>query len=133
MDVCLPVEKSQTFYSQQHLWFLPVRQQQLMLGITEFYQDQLSDVLFVNFMVAAGEALAANTVICTLESAKALIEIQLPFSATLQQINSGILAEPALINQQPESAGWLVLMEAGKTVWQKNLLTAEQYQRYLDQ
>ena len=83
MDVCLPVEKSQTFYSQQHLWFLPVRQQQLMLGITEFYQDQLSDVLFVNFMVAAGEALAANTVICTLESAKALIEIQLPFSATL--------------------------------------------------
>lgn len=133
MDVCPPLEKALQFFSHQHLWFSPLAADGLIFGISEFYQDQLSDVLFVDFLVSAGEFLTANSVFCVLESSKAITEISVPFAATVVRSNALLSSTPALVNQQPEASGWIGVIRAQKGCWQKHLLSETQYQRYLDQ
>lgn len=133
MAVCPPVDKAVYLYSQQHLWFSPIANKRLLFGISEFYQDQLSTVLFVDFVAAHREMLRTQSVVCVIESAKSLTEIALPFAAMLIQTNPQLAFEPGLLNDEPEAAGWLAIIETDSAAWQHSLLSATQYQRYLDQ
>lgn len=133
MDVCPPFEQALRFFSHQHLWFSPLAVDALVFGISEFYQDQLSDVLFVDFVVSDKQFIKAITVFCVLESSKAMTEISVPFPATVNKVNRMLNVTPALVNQQPEASGWIGVIRPQKGCWQKNLLTEAQYQHYLDQ
>lgn len=133
MDVCPPFDQKLRLFSHQHLWFSPLTADWLVFGLSEFYQNQLSDVLFVDFVVSNGQFLTANSIFCVLESSKALTEISLPFPATVGEFNALLGSAPALINQQPEASGWIGVIRPLDDCWQKNLLSEAQYQRYLDQ
>lgn len=133
MDVSPPFDQALRFFSHQHLWFSPLAADGLIFGISEFYQDQLSDVLFVDFLVSDGQFLTANGVFCVLESSKAITEISVPFAATVDRSNALLSSNTALVNQQPEASGWIGLVRPQMRSWQKHLLSEAQYQRYLDQ
>lgn len=133
-DWLLNKQSIPTLFSKSHLWFRPLSADAYQVGITEFYQDQLSDLHHISFNVAENTAIQAYEAVCTLESAKSLTEINLPFSAQLKQINKTLLLDVALINQQPEAEGWLFMIEQPAEVsWQTKLLDEDKYQAYLDQ
>lgn len=133
MDACTKLDKTRHFYSRQHLWFSPLTDNRLVCGITDFYQDQISDVMFIEFVAGIGNKLSSGNVFCVIESAKSVTEISLPWSVKLKQINTELLVDAPLINRQPETAAWLAVVQIDTNDWQENLLTPEQYQHYLDQ
>ncbi len=133
MDDCLQIDKARRLYSRQHLWFSPLTDNKLVFGISEFYQDQLSDVMFIDFVAGTGNKLSSGNVICIIESAKSVTEISLQLPVRLMRINKELLADVPLINRQLETAAWLAIVQIDTADWQENLLTAEQYQHYLDQ
>lgn len=133
MDVCPQLDNVLRGYNQQHLWFYPLTDNQLVFGITEFYQDQLSDIWSVEYCVATDAAFSPDVTVVELESAKARTAIQLPVTGSLIQRNNNLIVDPALLNQQPETAGWLGVVAVQNNRWQESLLSVVQYQRYLDQ
>lgn len=133
MDDCLQIDKARRLYSRQHLWFSPLTDNKLVFGISEFYQDQLSDVVFIEFVAGIGNELISGNVICIIESAKSLTEISLPLPVRLLSTNTKLLADAPLINRQAETTAWLAVVQIDTADWQENLLTAEQYQHHLDQ
>ncbi|MEX1200526.1 MAG: hypothetical protein WEB02_07040 [Methylophaga sp.] len=133
MDACPKVDIARHLYSRQHLWFSPLTDNKLVFGVSEFYQDQLSDVVFIEFVAGIGHKQRSGNVVCVIESAKSVTEISLPWPVTLVQINTELLADAPLINRQPETRAWLAVVQIETVNWQGNLLTAEQYQHYLDQ
>ncbi|MCX4189980.1 glycine cleavage system protein H [Methylophaga sp. OBS3] len=132
-DWLLTNQSMPTLFSKSHLWFRRLGAEAYQVGITEFYQDQLSDLHHISFGVAENTEIQAYESICTLESAKSLTEINLPFSARLKQINKTLFLDVALINQQPETEGWLFVIEQPGLSWQTKLLGDNEYQAYLDQ
>jgi glycine cleavage system H protein len=82
-----------------------------IVGITDFAQDQLSDVVYVEIMVAEGETVEKGTIFATVESVKAAADVYMPVSGTISAVNDDLTAEPELINSDPYGAAWMVKVD----------------------
>jgi len=93
-------------YTAEHEW---IRQTGtgLRIGITDYAQDQLGDIVFVD-LPEVGAALERGAVMAEIESTKSVGEVYAPFSGTVLSVNADVVDEPELINQDPYGGGWLV-------------------------
>lgn len=102
-EIMIPEE---LVYSQEHEW-AKKEGDAVRVGITDFAQDQLGDIVFVE-LPEEGAAYSQGEEFGTLESVKAVSEIYMPVSGTIKAINSQLEEKPELVNQDPYGQGWLV-------------------------
>lgn len=93
-------------YTPDHEWLEPLGEDRYRMGITEYAQDQLGDVVFVE-TGAAGRIVDAGAVVAEVESTKSVGEIYAPTRLEVVAVNETIRDRPELVNQEPYGAGWL--------------------------
>lgn len=102
-EIILPDELA---YSQEHEW-AKKDNGVIRIGITDFAQDQLGDIVFVE-LPEEGAELGQGEEFGTLESVKAVSEVYMPVGGTIKAVNSELEEKPELVNQDPYGQGWLL-------------------------
>ena len=82
-----------------------------VVGITDFAQAQLSDIVFVEILVAVGDEVKAGDACATIESVKAAADVYMPASGKIVEINESLPDSPELLNGEPYTGAWLVKLE----------------------
>ena len=117
-------------YSSDHLWVQKQDDGSARVGISDYAQDQLGRVIFVD-LPAAGDALSAGEEMGAVESAKSVSDLIAPLSGQVREINATLADQPGLINDHPYDQGWLVVVEPeGDPL--ADLMTAQEYRNSLD-
>ncbi len=111
-------------YTQTDEWFDPSSGK---VGLTDYAQSQLSDIVFVEILVSEGEQVEAGKPIASVESVKAAAEAYAPVSGKVIAINSEVVNNPELLNKDPYGSAWLIQLEGGDA---SALLDAAAYERY---
>jgi glycine cleavage system H protein len=93
------------YYTEDHEW-LSVEGGVATVGITDYAQEQLGDLVFVE-LPEAGRALSKGDATVVVESVKAASDVYAPVDGEVTEINEALTAEPALVNSAPQGAGWL--------------------------
>lgn len=115
-------------YTAEHEWVVaPTADGVVRIGITDFAQDALGDVVYVQ-MPEVGTEVSADTVVGEVESTKSVSDIYAPLSGTVTARNEDLDNDPALINSDPYGAGWLVEITLSDAASYGTLLSAAQYQ-----
>ncbi|HUG75318.1 MAG TPA: glycine cleavage system protein GcvH [Acidimicrobiia bacterium] len=96
-------------YTDQHEWVLAIDDGGVRIGITDYAQDALGDVVFVA-IVAAGTTVAAGDTIAEIESTKSVAEVYAPIAGEVAAINDALVADPALVNGSPYDDAWFVVI-----------------------
>jgi|SRR5690606_37144618 len=95
-------------YAKSDEWFDPASGK---VGITDFAQSQLSDIVYVEILVEEGEELTVSKPIASVESVKASAEIYAPASGKVGKINNGVVDKPEIINSDPYGEAWMIQIE----------------------
>ncbi len=112
-------------YSKEHEWVL-VDGGSCKIGITDFAQSELGDIVFVE-MPEDGKEVAAGDVIGTIESVKAVSEIFAPVSGKVTAGNAALTDQPELVNQEPHGGGWYCEIELSNPDEVDGLMDAAAY------
>lgn len=103
------------------------------VGITDYAQDQLSDVVFLEIIAELEETLDQGDVCATVESVKAAADVYLPVGGTILEVNDDLLDTPELINSDPYGDAWLVKIEIQDASQLDSLLDAQAYQKHCEE
>lgn len=120
-------------YTAEHEWVQRTGPDTVRVGITDFAQSALGDVVFVQ-LPAAGTAVSAGESFGEVESTKSVSDLYAPVTATVVAVNSDLEADPGLVNSDPYGQGWLLELQAdGDTLEQglSGLLDADAYRATL--
>ena len=116
-------------YSKEHEWVLQLGENRVRIGISDYAQKALGDIVFVEIPEADAE-IAADESVGTIESVKAVSELYTPVSGTVVAVNEDLEDAPETINEQPFEAGWLFEVEMSTPEELETLLNEEQYQAF---
>ncbi|HEX9668169.1 MAG TPA: glycine cleavage system protein GcvH [Thermoanaerobaculia bacterium] len=115
-------------YSREHEW-VRVEEDVCVLGITEFAQQELGEVVFVD-LPEVGQVFDSNDEVGTIESVKAVAELYTPVAGEVVEVNGAVEDDPELLNEDPHGEGWLLKIRFSSADDLKSLMTAEQYEEY---
>ena len=118
-------------YSEEHEW-VKVDGNRVIVGITEFAQHELGDIVFVE-LPEVGAALKANEPFGSVESVKTVSELYAPVSGKVVEVNEKLSDSPELVNESPYEGAWMVVVELADAAELDSLLTAEQYEKMTNQ
>ncbi len=118
------------YYTKEHEW-VRVDGDSATVGITDFAQGQLGDVVFVE-VPAAGRALSQGGEAAVVESVKAASDVYAPVSGTVTEGNQAVVDDPALVNTDPEGEGWFFKLTLSDTHQLNELMNADQYKAYCE-
>lgn len=113
-------------YSQEHEWARVVDGSRVRVGITDFAQDALGDVVYVD-LPAVGGSVSASESVGELESTKSVSEMYAPVSGTVVAVNEALTDNPQLLNDDPYGEGWLIEIDAADMTELDALLDAAAY------
>jgi glycine cleavage system H protein len=112
-------------YSSDHEW-VSISGNRARVGITDYAQDALGDVVYVD-PPAVGSAVSAGSSVGEVESTKSVSDVYSPVTGTVVAVNEALSASPELLNQDPYGAGWLFEVELGDPAEVDALLDAAAY------
>jgi glycine cleavage system H protein len=101
------------------------------IGISHYAQEKLGDIVYVE-LPAAGKVLSKGQEAAVVESVKAASEVYAPVSGEVIEANDAIVANPALVNQDPEEGAWFLKMKITNARELDALMSAEAYRDYLE-
>ncbi len=101
------------------------------IGITDYAQDQLSDIVFVEIQVGEGDALSKGDAIAAVESVKAASDVYVPVSGTVTAINDALSDTPEAVNSDPYGGAWMIKIELSTPSELDGLMDAAAYEAYL--
>ncbi|MFC3200198.1 glycine cleavage system protein GcvH [Parapedobacter deserti] len=113
-------------YTKDHEW-IRVEGEEAVIGITDFAQRELGDIVFVDINTV-GEEVAQDKVFGTVEAVKTVSDLFMPVTGTILAVNEKIDSSPELVNQDPYGDGWLVRVKLNDSADVAGLLSAEAYQ-----
>jgi glycine cleavage system H protein len=116
-------------YSREHEW-LRVEDDLCVLGITEFAQAELGEVVFVE-LPEIGQVFDANDELGTIESVKAVAEVFTPVAGEVVEINEAVVDDPELLNEDPHGDGWLIKIRFSSADDLKTMMKAEEYEEFV--
>jgi len=116
-------------YSKEHEW-VRVQDDICVLGITEFAQQELGEVVYVE-LPEVGQVFDTDQEIGTIESVKAVAEVYTPVAGEIVEINDSVVDDPELLNEDPHTEGWLVKVRFSSAADLKALMSAAQYEEYV--
>lgn len=102
------------------------------VGITDFAQDQLSDIVYVEIVVAEGDEVSQGDTCATVESVKAAADVYLPVSGVISAVNDSLPDSPETINSDPYGAAWMVKIELSDPAELERLLDSKGYQELIE-
>jgi len=114
-------------YTKTDEWFDPASGK---MGLSDYAQGQLSDIVFVEIVVAIGEAAEQGKAIASVESVKAAAETYASASGKVVAVNDELANNPEILNKDPYGAGWMVQIEGGDA---SALMDASAYQKYCEE
>lgn len=117
-------------YGKTHEW-LRQEGEEATVGITDYAQDQINDVVFVE-LPQLETGLEVGKEFAVIESVKAAFDIYAPVSGKVIGINEELANNPGLVNSDPYGAGWLVKIKLNKLEELDKLLSADEYERFLE-
>ena len=117
-------------YSEEHEW-VRLEGTRATVGITDFAQDALGDVVFVALPEVGGEVAAAAS-IAEVESTKSVSEIYAPIAGTVVEANADLEATPELVNRDPYGAGWIFAVEVADPAALDGLMDAAAYRALVE-
>ena len=100
------------------------------IGITDYAQDQLSDIVFAEIVVSVGDTLEQGKGIATVESVKAAADVTSPLSGKVLEVNEDLNRSPELLNSDPFGRAWLIKVEIALSAELNELLDAESYRKF---
>lgn len=116
---------AELLYTKDHEW-LRIEGNEATLGVTEFAQKELGDIVFVE-VDTEGEALSEGDVFGTVEAVKTVSDLFMPLDGTVTTINEDLEDKPELVNQDPYGDGWMVKITFAEGADTNGLLNADQY------
>tara|TARA_B110000116_G_scaffold68622_1_gene59176 strand:+ start:153 stop:530 length:378 start_codon:yes stop_codon:yes gene_type:complete len=116
-------------YTKDHEWMLIDDDGKVRVGITDYAQDALSDVVFIE-LPELGSKFSEGDVMAVAESVKAASDIYAPVSGEIVEVNDKLEESPELINESPYEFGWMVVMISDNKL--KNTLDSESYRKLID-
>ena len=118
------------FYTKDHEW-VQVKGDQALVGITEFAQKQLGDVVYIE-LPAVGSQLDVHQTIGSIESVKAVSEVFSPVSGEVVEVNADLNGSPELVNQDPHGKGWIIRLKLKNKADLNPLMKAAEYEKFLE-
>ena len=116
-------------YTKDHEWILIEDNGNVKVGFTDYAQDSLSDVVFVE-LPEIGDEFSKDDSMAVAESVKAASDIYAPISGKIVSINKKLEESPELVNESPYDFGWMVIMEPQGKI--SGLLDAKSYRESID-
>ena len=113
-------------YTKDHEWVKVVDGNTALVGITEFAQSELGDIVYVD-VSTIGNELSADDVFGTVEAVKTVSDLFLPVAAKILEVNAELENEPELVNTDPYGRGWMAKIEVANIADIDALLDAEAY------
>ncbi len=118
-------------YSREHEW-VKIEDDICVLGITEFAQSELGEVVFVE-MPEIGHMFDAGDELGTIESVKAVAEVYTPVAGEIVEINDTLREDPQLVNEDPHGDGWLVKIRFSASSDLADLMNSEAYEAFIEE
>jgi len=119
-------------YTQSDEWIRAVGKQ-AVLGVTDYAQDQLSDIVFVEIVVAPGDMLEKGKAVATVESVKAAAEVYSPVSGKVTRINEELAGNPEWINAEPFGKAWMIEFDLADPAELSGLMDSKAYQKHCEE
>jgi len=116
-------------YSKEHEWVL-VEGGVATVGITDYAQDQLGDIVFVE-LPAVGDKVSKEDAFGVVESVKAVSDIYAPVSGKVVEVNDDLPENPEMLNEDPYGDGWIIKIEMNDHEELQDLMTAAEYEEYV--
>ncbi|MFK4303503.1 MULTISPECIES: glycine cleavage system protein GcvH [unclassified Paenibacillus] len=122
--------KQQFWYTEEHEWVQRTEDGTVRIGITDFAQHQLGDIVFVE-LPGEGATIEQGAEIGTIESVKTVSDLFAPVTGTVLKVNEALESTPELVNESPYEKGWMIEVEIGGDVEESlsKLLSADQYEQ----
>ena len=120
---------SEMKFTEDHEW-VRVEGDVATVGITEYAQEQLGDIVFID-LPEAGAELAQGDDAAVVESVKAASDIYAPISGEIGEVNEVLEGDPATVNQDAEGEGWLFTLTMSDTAELDNLMVADAYKAFV--
>ncbi|RLC64659.1 MAG: glycine cleavage system protein GcvH [Chloroflexi bacterium] len=117
-------------YTQEHEWICPKPENKGKVGLADYAQSQLGDIVFLN-LPALGTQVEQGKKMGEVESVKAVSDIFAPVSGQVLEVNQTVIDEPGLVNKDPYGAGWLVRLELSKPSELDALMDSEKYDKFV--
>ncbi len=114
-------------YTKSDEWFDPASG---AMGISDYAQSQLSDIVFVELLVDEGDTIEAGKAIASVESVKASAEIYAAAGGQISAVNKDLSNKPETLNSDPYGEGWMVKVEGGA---EGDLMDAAAYEKYCEE
>ncbi len=111
-------------YSKTDEWFDPSTGK---IGLTDYAQNQLSDIVFVEVVVSPGDAVDSGKQVASVESVKAAAESYSPVGGKVKAVNEGLSSNPEALNKDPYGEGWMAQIDGGDA---GSLMDAAAYTKY---
>ncbi len=113
-------------YTKSDEWFDP---DSGAMGLSDYAQSQLSDIVFVEILVDEGDTIQAGKAIASVESVKASAEIYASADGTVTAVNKGLSDKPETLNSDPFGEGWMVKVEGGAA---GDVMDSAAYEKYCE-
>ncbi|MDR7300127.1 glycine cleavage system protein GcvH [Haloactinomyces albus] len=121
-----------TRYTQEHEWVSPTGDDVVRIGITDYAQQQLGDVVFVQ-LPDVGEQVAEGATMGEVESTKSVSDLYAPVAGEVVARNEQLDSQPELVNSQPRDDGWMVDIRLADPAALERLLDEAAYRQLIDQ
>jgi glycine cleavage system H protein len=119
-------------YTRKHEWARQESSTVVAMGITDYAQDKLGSIVFVE-LPEVGQDVLASSAVAVIESVKAVADTYSPVDGAVTELNEELLDHPELLNEDPYGAGWMVRIEVAEGYNNTELMTAEEYTEYVRQ
>ncbi len=116
-------------YHREHTW-VRAEGKQATIGITDYAQQQLGDIVYVDLPEAETEV-DADSELSEIESTKATSPVVSPVSGTIVEVNEDLADSPEIINEDPYGNGWMVVLEMSDASELNDLMTKSEYEKFL--
>ena len=117
-------------YTQDHEW-VRVENGVAVVGVTDFAQGELGDVVFVE-IETEGEELAKGETFGTVEAVKTVSDLFMPVGGEVSEVNEALADEPELVNKDPYEAGWMIKIKMSDSSELDELMSAEEYRKMIE-
>ena len=118
------------YYTKNHEW-IQVKGDKATVGITDFAQKQLGDVVYVE-LPKVGKKLEFHQSMGVIESVKAVSDVYSPVSGEVIEVNKGLDDSPELVNQDPHGKGWFIRLKIKDETELEKLMTASEYEGFIE-
>lgn len=102
-------------------------------GITDYAQDQLSDIVYVEYLVEEGESVDKGDAHSAVESVKAAADVYMPVGGTIVSVNENLEGSPELVNTDPYGDAWMVKFEIADAAALEELMDADTYEKFCEE